>query len=165
MKSIRAIYGYKRSGKDTLIKFINKELIDVSYKEMHGDTNLLMYPGIRYAFADSLKKHVSDILGVTIEYIDENKDVVIIDDILIRNHLVNHTYDKDWTQILLDQIKTDDHVIISDMRFMREYLVLKDYCKENNIEFKIIHIIKDGNIPHANEGELDVLEADLVLKW
>ena len=165
--SIRAIYGYRRSGKDTLCNIIN-DGSDVAnpYKSLEGDEYLLMYPGKRIAIADNLKKYVSTITGLSVAQINEGKDTMHYNNKLYRQHLVDHSYDKDWLQIVLDDIDISEDYIITDLRYRNDLDKLAEFCRETGMTLSIIHILReDGPPPFEDEGELDDEEFDLVVKW
>lgn len=165
--SIRAIYGYRRSGKDTLCNIINYGAdVPNPYKSLDGDEYLLMYPGQRIAIADNLKKYVSTITGLSVAQIDKGKDTMHHNGKLYRQHLVDHSYDKNWLQIVLDDIDVNSDYIITDLRYKDDLDKLVEFCEATGMTLSIIRVIREGGpLPFDDEGELDNEEFDLVVKW
>ena len=101
------------------------------------------------SFAHALRDVAFSTLGIPfsegmLKY-EELKKTKIYEDLTFRNILENlgsaiRKYDKDfWAKGVLSFIKsTPKNVCIDDLRYPNEYQVLKKYCKENGIEFKLI---------------------------
>ena len=101
------------------------------------------------SFAHTLRDVAFSTLGIPfsegmLNY-EELKKTKIYEDLTFRNILENlgsaiRKYDEDfWAKGVLSFIKnTSKNVCIDDLRYPNEYQVLKKYCKENGIEFKLI---------------------------
>lgn len=110
-----SISGKKRSGKDTIAQMIGNYLEVVPYHRM--------------AFADALKKEVSDACKVTPAFIEANKESFRT--ILqwwgtdFRRKFSGEDY---WINILLNKllVSTAELIIVPDVRFQNEYEVLRN---------------------------------------
>ena len=104
---------------------------------------------IKTSFAHTLRDVAFSTLGIPfsegmLNY-EELKKTPIYNDLTFRNILENlgsaiRKYDEDfWAKGVLKFIQnTQKNVCIDDLRYPNEYQVLKKYCKENGIEFKLI---------------------------
>lgn len=121
---------------------------------------------VKTSFANSLRDIAFNTLGMTfeegMEKYDELKRTELINGLTFRNILENlgasvRKYDKDfWARGVLKFIQeTPKNVCIDDLRYPNEYRVLKDYCKNNSIDFKLVfcdyhsETYKDDN-PHES---------------
>lgn len=76
------ICGYRRHGKDTLFKVISGEDTTSSFDEYYlkdrQDHEAVFGPStskyVRVSFADLLKKDVAEVMGISLEFLEENKD-------------------------------------------------------------------------------------------
>ena len=101
------------------------------------------------SFAHILRDVAFSTLGIPfnegmLQY-EELKKTNIYNDLTFRNILENlgsaiRKYDKDfWARGVLKFIEsTQKNVCIDDLRYPNEYRVLKKYCKEHDIDFKLI---------------------------
>ena len=101
------------------------------------------------SFAHTLRDVAFSTLGIPfsegmLNY-EELKKTKVYNDLTFRNILENlgsaiRKYDEDfWAKGVLNFISaTAKNVCIDDLRYPNEYQVLKKYCKENGIEFKLI---------------------------
>lgn len=127
------------------------------------------------AFADALRDAAFHTLGIDFEEgmkkYEELKQTDLINGLTFRNILENlgsviRKYDKDfWAKAVLKFISSGTYnVCISDLRYPNEYWVLKKYCDENNILFKLVFCdyhsdrYKDDN-PHESASFAKYLKA------
>ena len=104
---------------------------------------------IKTSFAHTLRDVAFSTLGIPfdegmIKY-EELKKTPMYKDLTFRNILENlgaavRKYDEDfWAKGVLNFIKsTPKNVCIDDLRYPNEYRVLKEYCEDNGISFKLI---------------------------
>lgn len=159
MPSLPKIIGFvgkKKSGKDTALALL-REL----YPHQHF---------VRCAFADELKKEIARACGVTVEYIDQHKEVFRT--ILQwwgtewrRRHSGNDNYwidvwEKKVNYILM--VNPDSIIVTTDVRFLNEAKCIKD-CGG-----KLIFILPEGKeMPvdsHSSETELQEIVPDAYVR-
>lgn len=111
---------------------------------------LMMTKGFKsVAYADALREVAFKTLGMSyeegMEKYEELKRTNIIGDLTFRNILENlgssiRKYDKDfWARTVLNFVEeTTENIAISDLRHTNEYWVIKNYCDDNNISFKLV---------------------------
>ena len=103
----------------------------------------------KVAFADALREVAFKTLGMTVEEgmsnYEELKTNPIYKDLTFRNILENlgssiRRYDKTfWAKTVLVKIaQSFENICISDLRYANEYKVVKRYCDEHSIEFKLV---------------------------
>lgn len=92
------VCGYRRHGKDTLFRVLNKEETSLSFDEYYlkGVDRAFVFgvskpTYIRVSFASILKQDVADILGTSVGYIEERKDNIL-------THLHRIIYDFDYVE-------------------------------------------------------------------
>lgn len=146
MITIIGISGKKQAGKDTLCDLLIKA----------ADAK-----GTRIAFADALKEEVARACGVTVEFINANKEM--FRPILqwwgtdFRRKLKGETYWVDKAIVKISQaIKSGkDLIIIPDVRFRSEALTLLD------LGAHVIRVSRpeQAGDTHASETELDNFES------
>jgi len=142
MITIIGISGKKQAGKDTLCSFILQQ----------ANCN-----GIRIAFADALKEEVAKACGVTVEFINQNKE--LFRPILqwwgtdFRRKLNGESY---WVDKAIfkvnDAVKSGKNlIIIPDVRFLSEAVTLLDFGAH------VVRISRPTQVcdNHASETELD----------
>jgi len=112
---------------------------------------LVMTRGFKsLAFADALREVGFSAIGLSFEEgmknYDELKKTQLINGITFRNILENigteiRKYDFDfWVKCVLKRVnECGNNICISDLRFYNEYKHLRDYCKEHDIDFKLIY--------------------------
>ena len=104
---------------------------------------------IKTSFAHVLRDIAFSTLGIPfeegMEKYEEFKKTKIYEDLTFRNILENlgsavRKYDEDfWARGVLRFIQsTHKNICIDDLRYPNEYRVLKNYCKDNGIDFKLI---------------------------
>ena len=104
---------------------------------------------VKTSFANSLRDIAFNVIGMTLEEgmknYDKLKKTELINGLTFRNILENlgasvRKYDEDfWARGVLKFIQeTPKNVCIDDLRYPNEYKVLKEYCKKNDIEFKLV---------------------------
>ena len=147
--SIVGVIGRKRAGKDFLYEIISK------YRNVE-----------RLAFADSLKKLCASIykLDKSFFFNDDKKDEVIPGLNVTPREIVcevGQLYKKKfgnnfWANILNQQIHSDKHYVVTDVRFPREAEILKEQGAQ------LIYIDADfrlGELPYnADRSEKAVYE-------
>lgn len=132
MRKVIAFCGFEQSGKDYSAKRL---MTTMGFK--------------RAAFADALRDVAFHTIGMDFEEgmkkYEELKQTDLINGLTFRNILENlgsaiRKYDKDfWAKAVLNVISNCvDNVCISDLRYTNEYWVLKKYCDENDINFKLV---------------------------
>lgn len=104
---------------------------------------------VKTSFANALRDVAFSTLGIPFEEgmskYEELKKTPMYNDLTFRNILENlgsavRKYDEDfWAKSVLKFIQsTPKNVCIDDLRYPNEYRVLKKYCENNKIEFKLI---------------------------
>ena len=132
MRKVRAFCGFEQSGKS----YSAKRLI-MTRKFKH------------IAFADTLRDCAFHTIGMNFEegmqQYEDLKKTKLINNLTFRNILENlgsaiRKYDKDfWAKAVLKYISAcSDNVCISDLRYTNEYWIVKKYCEENGIDFKLV---------------------------
>jgi len=136
-KQVYLVCGYRRTGKDTLVKMFNKELefnwlvySDTSYK-------LECENVIRVGFADKLREEVNQILNLSDNFdYDTFKETIVQNgqtyrDILIQHGGLRRSQDIDyWVKQIIPRIQnTKENIMITDWRFRNELI-----CLERNLE-------------------------------
>ena len=131
-RKVIAFCGFEQSGKD------------------YSAQRLMMTKGFKKAaFANALRKIAFGVIGIPFEEgmknYEELKQTDLINGLTFRNILENlgseiRKYDKDfWARTVLTYINScPDNICISDLRYPNEYWVLKEYCKKNKIDFKLV---------------------------
>ena len=119
---------------------------------------LVMTRGFKkLAFADALRKVGFSVIGLSFEegmqQYDELKKTELINGLTFRNILENigteiRKYDKDfWIKCVLKEIsECGNNICISDLRFYNEYKKIRDFCKEHDIDFKLVYCDYKNNI-------------------
>lgn len=101
------------------------------------------------AFADALRDCAFHVLGMDykegMKKYEELKQTDLFNGLTFRNILENmgsaiRKYDKDfWAKTAVKFISNCvENVCISDLRYTNEYWIVKKYCNENDIEFKLV---------------------------
>ena len=172
---ILALIGYKRTGKDTLVKILNREISDFkNWIIFSGGDKFPHYDQwIRLASADSLKNEICKLHSI--EYNENNKDKKIIKinselysfrDLCI-NYAKNNEDKLKWVKNVCSIVDCNRSYIITDLRFYHELNYLKSFCNQNNIEFKTARLydsdIIDNNLSNQSEHELDSEKTDYLL--
>ena len=121
---------------------------------------------VKTSFANTLRDIAFHTIGLSFEEgmakYDELKKTEIVNGLTFRNILENlgsgvRKYDKDfWAKGVLKFIEsTPQNVCIDDLRYPNEYRIIKKYCEDNDISFKLIFCdyhsegYKDDN-PHES---------------
>lgn len=132
MRKVIAFCGFEQSGKSYSAK------------------RLMMTLGYKHAaFADALRDVAFHTIGMDfkegMKQYEDLKKTNLINDLTFRNILENlgsaiRKYDKDfWAKAVLKLIsECVENVCISDLRYPNEYWIIKKYCEENNIDFKLV---------------------------
>ena len=123
---IHLVCGYKRTGKDTLVKmFNNEEKFDwVVYS---AGNHLDVVPVVRVGFADKLRQEVNQVLNIRedMDY-DTFKEVVVRDDKTYRDILIEYAaYRRDqdvdyWVKQSLDKFIPYKNYMVTDWRYPNE---------------------------------------------
>ena len=146
-KKVIAIVGKKGSGKDTIGNII-KEL-DPEFKQ--------------YSFAGPIKKIITSVFGIPNSQLEgrQEKETPIEKwnnksprDLMKEvGDAFKEKFGKDiWVNVLFDNIKNEEKVVITDLRFKKEY----DECREKGVF--IIRVVRpeiDSSDTHISETELD----------
>lgn len=132
MRKVIAFCGFEQSGKDYSAKRL---MLTRKFKKL--------------AFADVLRDVAFNTIGLSyndgMAKYEELKQTNLIDNLTFRNILENlgsavRKYDKDfWARAVVKCISSCvDNICISDLRYTNEYWVVKKYCDENEINFKLV---------------------------
>lgn len=172
-KMIVAIIGYRRTGKDTLFKILNKEIENYEkwslYSELECEKHYIFDKQYnRIALAESLKERICKLNSI--KYIEEEKDLknIEIDNILysFRDLCIQYANSNDpliWIKKVLKIIQKDNkNYMITDLRLLHELKMLEDL--ENFVSIRIFDGLKE--IPCENiksEHELDSYRTDFLL--
>ena len=149
MRKVIAFCGFEQSGKSYSAKRL---MATMGFKHV--------------AFADALRDVAFNVIGMNfkegMKKYEELKRTDLINGLTFRNILENlgsavRKYDKlFWAKTVVKFIHDcPDNICISDLRYPNEYWVVKKYCDENKIEFKLIFCdyksenYKDDN-PHES---------------
>lgn len=132
MRKVVAFCGFEQSGKDYSAKRL---MTTLGFKQA--------------AFADALRDAAFHTIGIPfaegmVQY-EELKKTDLINGLTFRNILENlgsaiRKYDKDfWAKAVLNVISNSvENICISDLRYPNEYWVIKRYCENNGIDFKLV---------------------------
>lgn len=132
MRQVIAFCGYQGSGKS------------------YSAARLYMTMGFaKTSFANTLRDIAFKTLGMSFEdgmsRYDELKKTDCYNGLTFRNILENlgsavREYDEDfWTRGVLKFIEsTPKNVCIDDLRYPNEYRIIKKYCEDNKIDFKLV---------------------------
>lgn len=131
-RKIIAFCGFESSGKD------------------YSCARLMMTKGFRkFAFADALREVAFKTIGISYEEGIKNyaelKRTELINGLNFRNILENlgsaiRRYDKEfWVKTVLVKInECIDNVCISDLRYANEFIMLQEYARQHDIDFKLV---------------------------
>ncbi len=133
---IHLVCGYRRTGKDTLVKMFNgeEEFNWVVYKNPNNKVRFQIINVDRVGFADAIRREVNQMLDLS-EIVDYNtfKEVVIRDGKTYRDFLREHgAYRRNqdvnyWVCRAADwEDLTDEVIMITDWRFVNELEYLKN---------------------------------------
>lgn len=152
---ILMLCGYRRMGKDTFCERMKENnLSGYSFvSDKLFPTNDL--PVRRIAFADSLKREVANMLGVTMDELEQRKDIpldkpyefkmVKPDEVITYRHAlidwamhIRETEPSHWTDVAVHESYSFEHLnIVTDHRFPNEYHVLTNLFPEKVFRLKI----------------------------
>ena len=132
MRKVIAFCGFEQSGKSYSAKRL---MTTMGFKHV--------------AFADALRDVAFQVIGMDYEEgmkcYEELKLKDLINGLTFRNILENlgsaiRKYDKFfWARTVVKFINDcTENVCISDLRYPNEYFIVKKYCEENNIDFKLV---------------------------
>ena len=172
---ITLICGYKRTGKDTLVKMCNgdEEFKWVVYKNPNSDDIFHIRPTRRLAFAYKLRLEVSILLGIdeSIDY-DTFKEVIVKDGKTYRDFLIEHaalrrSEDIDyWVRKAVDwdNLSSDDRISVTDWRYPNELDYIRQYEHLNVTTVRVYR--SDVPVPSdedISEHQLDNIITDFLL--
>ena len=156
MRQVIAFCGKAGSGKD------------------YSASRLLKTRGFKkLAFADILRDVAFSLIGLPFDEgmkkYDELKQTELINGLTFRNILENlgsgiRKYDKDfWVKGVLKVLDNSvENVCISDLRYSNEYWIVKKYCENHNINFKLVFCdYKSDRYEESNPHESAQLAAYL----
>ncbi len=132
MRKVIAFCGFESSGKSYSAKrlFTTMGFAKTSFANTLRD---VAFRTIGMPYEEGMKKYA------------ELKQTELFNGLTFRNILENigaaiRKYDEDfWVKGVIKFIEENPkNVCIDDLRYPNEYKVLKDYCKRNNIDFKLI---------------------------
>ena len=145
---IYGLTGKMRSGKDTLFTIVKGITPDV----------------VRLAFADSLKEEVAKACGVTVEFINDNKDT--FRPILqwwgteFRRKLYGESYWLDRLRDKLDALPENSIVFITDARFCNEADLVRAYGGKV-IRTTRLNWTSEIGASHDSETQLERIKPDI----
>lgn len=163
---IYLVCGYKRTGKDTLVKMFNtrSEFKWLIYSNSLSN-NLVIRNVTRVAFADKLREEVNKSLNIIEEFdYDTFKEIVVQDgktyrDILIEHAAYRRNQDPDYW---VKQINIVGESMITDWRYPNELLYLSKHCKAITIRlFRSEVPIPPSDV--ISEHQLDNTVTDFLL--
>lgn len=170
---ITLIAGYKRTGKDTLVKMFNQEQPFNWLVYSNGGDKFDPQPANRIGFADKLREEVDNILGINTENLDydEFKETIVKDGKTYRDFLIEHAAVRRnenidyWVSIAFDwKSLTNDNICITDWRYPNELEYLKQF---DNLTVRTIRLYRsEVPIPPPeviSEHQLDDLLTDYLL--
>lgn len=137
--------GFKRSGKDTAAECIIQSI---------GNWNIY-----RVAFADALKQEAADVCGVSVEFIEQNKEAFRPmlqwwgTDFRRKFHGDDYWLRK-WMQRVLE-LKDAHMIIVPDVRFQNEADLLRQF------DGKIFRIVRFGLEPDQHESETNTVNINV----
>lgn len=162
MTRIIAICGKKRSGKDTIAKYIEEK-----YK----------YKNVK--FSQYLKSMCSDLFGFSYDQIENDSKDVLVDEYnktpreimqFIGTELMQLELQKFvpsvgrsiWAKTLLNK-HTEERIVISDLRFLHEFNEIKKHdC--NAVIIKVTNDMINSTDNHISEKEIDDICYDFEVK-
>jgi len=172
---ITLIAGYRRTGKDTLVKMFNGETPFnwIVYKHPGNDKRFVMKKVKRIGFADKLRVELDTILGTdeSIDY-DTYKEIIIKDGKTYRDCLRDHAKikrDQDinyWVRRATewDKVYSDDRIAVTDWRYINELEYISNF---KNLEITTIRLYRSEiSIPSndiTSEHQLDNILTDFLL--
>lgn len=140
---IIALSGKKQSGKDTVADILT---------ELARPTRVF-----RLAFADALKEELACALGVTVDYINQNKAkfrslMQAWGD--TRRAVNGNDYFVNKLLVKLNDARYNNHciVVITDLRYMHELIILRSI---GAYICRVVRNIDDFGDPHSSEIDLD----------
>jgi len=159
---IIAITGFRRCGKDYLANTL-KEYFEQNYFSVQ-----------KLAFADQPKKIITDLANIDIselESLKENKNQkfkCINKEYNMREFLIKFSnklkeIDKDiWAKSLINKIDSKAQiVIISDLRFINEDEILRDYANYTNQKYFVIKV--ESNLDSCENNNNDEIEINSII--
>lgn len=177
---IRLVCGYKRTGKDTLVKMFNQEedFNWVVYHNPETKSHFKIEPVKRVGFADKLREEVNLILDISeeIDY-DTFKETVVRDNKTYRDFLIEHAAYRRGQNIdywveraakwnkLNNNINenTEEHIMITDWRYPNE----SEYLRKSGLDVITIRVFRsEVPVPPDNiisEHQLDNMDTDFLL--
>jgi len=164
------VCGYRRTGKDTLVKMFNGELPFnwIIYRDPDSEKCLDVKPVRRIGFADKLRQEVNQLLNLTDNFDYETfKETIVSDGKTYRDFLIDHggfrrSQDVNyWVKQVLPMVT--DESMITDWRFVNELL----YLQTNLVTITTIRLFRsEVPIPPMNidsEHNLDNTVTDFLL--
>lgn len=159
-RTILLISGYIGSGKDTIANYLVK--------------NNGWY---RIGIADTLKDYISKIYNIDRKLLDtqEGKKTIYKDNITYRDLLINvgcshREQDEDfWINKVIDIIKNKDlnKIVIPDLRFINEYIKIKNTFENNGYNIYTLRVIRPNNcyekINDISETSMDNFKFDYII--
>lgn len=139
---IIGLCGYSKSGKD----FVAKQILE-NIKQ-----------GCSYALANPLKQMLADTLGVSVEWIEKNKDEVVFEGRTVRRMLIDMSekaikkhVPEFWCraldrEIIRKQAEGYRYMIVTDIRYLIEVGYLRQLRGNHNIMFVEIQACPDHNV-------------------
>lgn len=177
---IIALSGLMRSGKDTVANYL------VANHNYH-----------HIKFTDKLKKAMCIFFDITEEHIEKNKNNLIeihefqnagityrqfmqfFGTEMMQYKLMELVPEIDktfWVKTLFTPVmqqclinNSDYKIVISDLRFIHEYEFIREFCRENNLEYLIVNIQRDtilgdtGISQHISEKEIFEIPTDIII--
>ena len=171
MKYVYVVCGYKRTGKDTLVKMFNED-INFNWIIYSSDNHKLKINNvIRIGLADELRLEVGKIYNISesIDY-DTFKETMIRDGKTYRDILIEHgAFRREqninyWVDKCLNKLKMNNgSIMITDWRYLNEL----EYMLKNLKNIITIRLYR-SNVPYPpdnviSEHQLDDVKTDFLL--
>ena len=163
MTRIIAICGAKRSGKDTIAKYIVQKY---GYKHYKIAAKLKDVCGMLFGFSEEqMEDNSKDIIDKKFNITPRHAMQFVGTEMMQYKiqELLPSIGRNFWINILLREIQKEDNVVISDMRFVHEF----DAIKNTNNAINVIQVSKDSFIDidlHPSEVEWRDIPASTIIE-
>lgn len=172
---IQLIGGYRRTGKDTLVRMLNGEesFNWLVYKNSDNKNKFQINRCKRIGFSDKLRQEVDDFLNISsnVSDYDTFKETIIKDSKTYRDFLIEHAaYRRNqdinyWIKVATDwnNVKENEIISITDWRYPNEV----NYLKSLGLNVITIRVFR-SNVPIpskdvTSEHQLDDILSDYLL--
>lgn len=167
MRSIIALCGLKRSGKDVVAKYI---------EERYGYTHV------------KIAQPLKDLVRTAFRFTEDDLETDAKDQIhprwgvsprVIMNYIGTQVFQYDmadvvpmlkdrcfWIDHVLDTYKNEPSIVISDLRFHHEVKRIREFAQTMECDFTVVRVKRDGTCTGslASEMESEQLQANITLQ-